>query len=439
MRWLRSCRPLARALANWRRDTISKRLFLLLWVTLVLSHVMVVTFLLPDHAELGAERPAEEQPSSEAAASPGAASEQAGRHGPRPPHGEAPHGHGPGGAVQRLVLAPFLPPTAFGNGPPEHEARQGPGPGGGAPGGPGEHHGPPVSPWLDYGVRALVLGLGAWLGARWLTAPMRKLASASHSLSRAITRRGELPLMDERHGPVEVRQTAEVFNNMARHLHEQFEQRTLMMAAVSHDLRTPLTRLRMRLERLQPDAEVARCVADVQDINAMIDAVLDAMNEERRHETSALVDVLSLVQAMADDLQEAGQQVCAGGDQASVRVPPVGLRRVLDNLVGNALKYGFKADIRVKVLPASAASKGFKQVCITVDDAGPGIPPDQLDAVFKPFYKLDASRARASGDQGGTGLGLYITRELVERGGGHVQLSNRPEGGLRATLVYPLA
>jgi signal transduction histidine kinase len=131
--------------------------------------------------------------------------------------------------------------------------------------------------------------------------------------------------------------------------------------------------------------------------------------------------------------------VCAGGDQASVRVPPVGLRRVLDNLVGNALKYGFKADIRVKVLPASAASKGVRQVCITVDDAGPGIPPDQLDAVFKPFYKLDASRARASGDQGGTGLGLYITRELVERGGGHVHLSNRPEGGLRATLVYPMA
>jgi signal transduction histidine kinase len=288
-------------------------------------------------------------------------------------------------------------------------------------------------------MRVLVLGLGAWLGARWLTAPMRKLAAASHSLSRAITRRGELPLMDERHGPVEVRQTAEVFNNMARHLHEQFEQRSLMMAAVSHDLRTPLTRLRMRLERLQPDAEVARCVADVQDINAMIDAVLDAMNEERRHEPSALVDVLSLVQAMADDLQEAGHQVCAGGDQASVRVPPVGLRRVLDNLVGNALKYGFKADIRVQVLPASAASKGVRQVCITVDDAGPGIPPEQLEAVFKPFYKLDASRARASGDQGGTGLGLYITRELVERGGGHVHLNNRPEGGLRATLVYPMA
>jgi signal transduction histidine kinase len=438
MRWLRSCRPLARALLNWRQDTISKRLFLLLWVTLVLSHVMVVTFLLPEVGQMG--QIGQMGQAGRAASAPAAdAGGARDGHVPRPPHGV-------GDEVNRLMLPPFLPPHALGGGPPDHHHDEGRAPAPGGPDGPtrgagpqGRPHGPPISPWLDYGMRVLVLGLGAWLGARWLTAPMRKLAAASHSLSRAITRRGELPLMDERHGPVEVRQTAEVFNNMARHLHEQFEQRSLMMAAVSHDLRTPLTRLRMRLERLQPDAEVARCVADVQDINAMIDAVLDAMNEERRHEPSALVDVLSLVQAMADDLQEAGHQVCAGGDQASVRVPPVGLRRVLDNLVGNALKYGFKADIRVQVLPASAASKGVRQVCITVDDAGPGIPPEQLEAVFKPFYKLDASRARASGDQGGTGLGLYITRELVERGGGHVHLNNRPEGGLRATLVYPMA
>jgi len=239
MRWRRVGQPWVRAIGRWRQDTISKRLFLLLWVTLVLSHVLVVAFLLPG---LGPARP----------------------------------------EVQRLVLPPFLPPHAWGGEPSDHHPGPGMAPWPAGPGwqeghGPsgalqGKHQGPVISPWLDYGARVLVLGLGAWLGARWLTTPMRKLATASRSLSRAITRRGDLPLMDERSGPVEVRQTAEVFNNMARHLHEQFEQRSLMMASVSHDLRTPLTRLRMRLERLQPDPEVARCVADVHDINAMIDA-----------------------------------------------------------------------------------------------------------------------------------------------------------------------
>ncbi len=416
MRWQRACQPWVRAIGRWRQDTISKRLFLLLWVTLVFSHVLVVAFLLP---EAGFARPG------------------------------SPPGNGPAGVIQRLVLPPFLPPFlpphALGGRPPDHPLGVGPPPGWAPwPDGPdprGGHRGPGISLSLDYGARALVLGLGAWLGARWLTAPMRKLAMASRSLSRAITRRGELPLMDERSGPVEVRQTAEVFNNMARHLHEQFEQRSLMMASVSHDLRTPLTRLRMRLERLQPDPEVARCVADVQDINAMIDAVLDAMNEERRHEAPALVDVLSLAQAMADDLQEAGLPVSAHGDPATVRVPPVGLRRVLDNLVGNALRYGRSADIAVKQVPASAAGQGSKggTVQVTVDDLGPGIPPELLDAVFKPFYKVDSSRARASGEQGGSGLGLYIARELVERGGGQISLANRPEGGLRATVTYPAA
>jgi signal transduction histidine kinase len=390
----------------WRtghRDTFSKRLFLLLWATLVLSHVLGFSLFHP-------ERPSRLDMKSGTFLI--------------PPHGPPGPKPGPEG-VQRLVMPPFLPPHAvfMGNGPPRPPAPYG-------------------QPWLEYLARFLVLGLGAWLGARWLTAPMRKLASASQALSRAITQRGKLPLMDEATGPVEVRQTAAVFNNMARHLHEQFEQRSLMMAAVSHDLRTPLTRLRLRLERLQPDPEVARCVADVQDINAMIDAVLDAMNEERRHEPPVLIDVLSLVQALADDLRDAGHAASATGDVASVRVPPVGLRRVLDNLIGNALRHGRTADITVRRQPGVSGAAGVQKgphVCIAVDDTGPGIPEGQLQAVFKPFYKLDAARARAVGDTGGSGLGLYIARELVDRAGGELHLNNRPEGGLRATLRYPAA
>jgi len=406
-----------KASLRWgQQDTFSKRLFLLLWATLVLSHVLGFSL-------FRLERP---------------------DHGPHAPGG-------PPDGVQRMVMPPFLPPHAL---PGLGEDRPGPRRDDLVPADrtgsmqgarahePPELHEPRGMPWLNYFARFLVLGLGAWLGARWLTAPMRKLAAASQALSRAITQRGALPLMDEAAGPVEVRQTAAVFNNMARHLHEQFEQRSLMMASVSHDLRTPLTRLRLRLERLQPDPEVARCVADVQDINAMIDAVLDAMNEERRHESPELVDVLALVQAMADDLQDEGQPVSATGEAASVRVPPVGLRRVLDNLIGNALRHGQRADIRVGLWPANPGAAGVQQhrrVHITIDDTGPGIPEAQLQAVFKPFYKLDTARARAAGDTGGSGLGLYIARELVDRAGGEITLSNRPEGGLRATLIYPAA
>jgi signal transduction histidine kinase len=429
-------RRLKASLKRGHQDTFSKRLFLLLWATLVLSHVLGFSLLHP-------ERP--EHPEHEL--------------GPHPEQGELGQGGlgrppGPGvppNDVQRMVMPPFLPPHALpglGDGPhgPRREGlapadRPGPGQGPGAHE-PHEPHEPHGQPWLEYIARFLVLGLGAWMGARWLTAPMRKLAAASQALSRAITQRGALPLMDEAAGPVEVRQTAAVFNNMARHLHEQFEQRSLMMAAVSHDLRTPLTRLRLRLERLQPDPEVARCVADVRDINAMIDAVLDAMNEERRHESPELIDVLALVQAMADDLQEAGHPVCATGEAASVRVPPVGLRRVLDNLIGNALRHGQRADIQVSLRPAEPSAMGIRKgrcVHIAIDDSGPGIPEDQLKVVFKPFYKLDTARARAAGDTGGSGLGLYIARELVDRAGGEITLSNRPEGGLRATLIYPAA
>jgi signal transduction histidine kinase len=412
MAWVDIVARLKAALRKGHEDTFSKRLFLLLWATLVLSHVLGFSLLHPDRPE---RLPFPERP------------DQLGPYGPVPGDGaSSPHGPKPGpDGVQRLVMPPFLPPHAM----PRMD-------------GPPRPPGPHGQPWLEYLARFLVLGLGAWLGARWLTAPMRKLAGASQALSRAITQRGKLPLMDEAAGPVEVRQTAAVFNNMARHLHEQFEQRSLMMAAVSHDLRTPLTRLRLRLERLQPDPEVARCVGDVQDINAMIDAVLDAMNEERRHESPELIDVLALVQAMADDLQEAGQAVTATGEAASVRVPPVGLRRVLDNLIGNALRHGQQADIAVGVLPAEPLAQGLRQgrcVCVTVDDMGPGIPEDQLQAVFKPFYKLDTARARVAGETGGSGLGLYIARELVDRARGELSLRNRPEGGLRATLIYPAA
>lgn len=395
---------MGRVTSWWRSlwtDTLTKRLFLLLWGTLVLSHTLGFWFA---------------------------------------------HVHPESGVVPGLASVPVLPsvpplpgwhdhdhdhdrdPDHGHSGHHDHDHGRGHGP---------DHDGGPPNLWLDYLVRLLVMGAAAWLGARWLTAPMRRLSQASEALAQALGRPVELPLMAEHEGPQEVRHTARVFNDMARQLRAQFDERGLLMAAVSHDLRTPLTRLRMRLEKLLPDPQAERCVQDVQDVNAIIEAVLEALREERQQEPAQAVDVLSLVHALADDLAEQGLAVSASGQEAMVRAQPVALKRVLDNLVNNALRYGHGARIGVALVPAPGDAPA--QVHITVDDTGPGIPPDQLEAVFKPFVRLDASRQRDSGEAGGVGLGLYIARELTRRDGGQIMLRNRPEGGLQAELVYPLA
>jgi signal transduction histidine kinase len=434
----------SQAKPRWWADTLSKRLFVLLWVTLVGSHLLGFWLASPggsDRGDRGGPR-------------------QHGHHAPdigmqvlppflppgpllggHPPHGPGRHGpdEGSGPRPGDAWALPASQPGSgtdanrvpfWGDGPDEVQGQQGSGLGAqGARDERGPRHAHPLI-WLDYLARVLVMGAAAWLGARWLTAPMRQLTAASQALGLAMGRGGDLPLLDEAKGPQEVRQTARVFNGMARGLRDQFEQRSLMMAAVSHDLRTPLTRLRMRLEKLRPDPVAERCVDDVRDINELIDAVLDAMNEERRQEAQQAVDVLALVQAMADDLQEAGHAVTAQGDAATLHVQPVAFKRVLSNLISNAVRYGHGADIVVTVQRDPAPGL----VRITIDDRGPGIAPDQLEAVFKPFVRLDTSRSR---ETGGVGLGLYIARELAHRHGGQITLSNRPGGGLRAELVLP--
>ncbi|MDB5819192.1 MAG: Histidine kinase [Rhizobacter sp.] len=327
--------------------------------------------------------------------------------------------------------------------------------------------------WLDYLVRILVIGLFAAAGAYWLAAPIRRLSKASQTLGDALTSGAPAVLLDEERGTAEVRQASRVFNEMARRLREQFQGRSLFMAAISHDLRTPLTRLRMRLETMSPQAQAHACVADVHEMDALISSVLDLVRGQHGSSEQRRVDVSSLVASVADDFVDMGASgVVVGAEQsfdslgdpirdltiatvsageefgsmvprpatsspvlpsgpakvpATVKTHLPSLRRVLENLVGNAVRYGKHASLDVCVVEG--------RVRLTIDDRGPGIAEDQLEAVFQPFYRLDASRSRHTG---GAGLGLYIARDLIQRDGGDLVLSNRPEGGLRATVTLPL-
>jgi signal transduction histidine kinase len=279
---------------------------------------------------------------------------------------------------------------------------------------------------LDYGIRFLIIGLAAWLGARWLSRPMQTLASASRELTASLGQDRRLPKLDEARGTREVRETAHVFNDMAQRLSDQFKARGLMLAALSHDLRTPLTRMRMRMVSLPEDPLVERCVNDIREMNELIDSALQMFRDAGANEPVQNTDVCSVVQSLTDDLIEQNQPVTFRGDATVVKCRPVLLRRVVGNLVGNALRYGQRADV-------SVCFQG-EHVRIVVDDVGPGIPPDQLEAVFQPFYRVESSRNRHTG---GTGLGLYIARDLITRQGGTLTLRNRPEGGLRAEVLLP--
>ncbi len=388
---------------RWFADTLFMRLFVLMWVALVASHVIAYA--------VGAVFRA-------------------------PPPGHDAHSF-----ASPLPTFPSLPPTPGlgGQGP---RAKPGPrpdaeaGPGGSQPPAP-FHQGPEGRsatdgmPWsltvLDYGVRLLIIGLAAWLGARWLSAPMHKLAKASRSLVSALGRDERVPAVDEDQGTVEVRETARVFNEMTRQLHTQFRSRGLLVAALSHDLRTPLTRMRMRLARLPEDPLVERCALDIRDMDELINSALALFRDTASVGPLQSTDVCSVVQSLTDDLIEQGLPVSFRGDTAVADCQPVLLRRVVSNLVNNAVRYGQRAEVSLGVHGS--------EVHIVVNDLGPGIPAQHLAAVFEPFYRVEGSRSR---DTGGAGLGLYIARDLITRQGGTLTLTNRAEGGLQAVVRLPV-
>jgi signal transduction histidine kinase len=253
---------------------------------------------------------------------------------------------------------------------------------------------------------------------------MRRLAEVADGLGR-----GEAvePLPEA--GPEEVRRTARAFNEMQRRLRRFVEDRTRMLAAIGHDLRTPITSLRLRAELLEDEEARSRILATLDEMQRMIEATLAFAREEASREATRTVDLGALVESVCVDLADLGLDTAyEPGPRLACACRPDSLRRAVRNLVENAARYGRRA--RVTALRQGA------ELVVRVDDDGPGIPPEALERVFAPFVRLEESR---SSETGGVGLGLAIARTIARAHGGDVRLANRPEGGLRAELALPLA
>ena len=271
---------------------------------------------------------------------------------------------------------------------------------------------------------ALTAGLVALVGAvtaRRIARPLRQLTTAAESLGR-----GEAgpPLCEC--GPDDIRRTAEAFNRMQERLHRFVEDRTRMLAAISHDLRTPLTTLRLRAELVEDQNLQGRMLSTIDEMQAMADATLALIRQETTAEATRTIDLCALVESTCEDLAELGHDVIFEAcERMPYRCRPDGLRRAVRNLVENAARYAGKARVR---LVANRST-----IEIIVEDDGPGIPADKLDEVFAPFYRLEGSRSR---DTGGAGLGLSIARAIARHHGGDIVLRSRAPG-LSAAVTLP--
>ena len=280
--------------------------------------------------------------------------------------------------------------------------------------------------WQRFAVRVgiwfLVIGLLSVVAARRLAEPIDDFARAAEQLG---TGQDVSPLAER--GPRELRVATRAFNQMQERLRRFLEDRTRMLAAISHDLRTPLARLRLRAEFIEDEDQRAETRADLDAMSQMIRATLDFARDDAQREQANLVDLGVLVADICDDIAELGGDVSlADASHISARCRPTAIRRAVANLVENAVKYGGGA--RVELV------REANGVVIVVDDHGPGIPVDEQERVFAPFYRLEQSRNR---DTGGVGLGLAVSRNIAREHGGDVKLSNRTPSGLRARLELP--
>jgi len=268
----------------------------------------------------------------------------------------------------------------------------------------------------------VLIAVLAYAVAKMTARPIMQLASAATELGRDID---HSPLAEA--GPTEIRQAAKAFNAMQARIRRQIQHRTHMLAAITHDLQTPLTRLRLRLEKVADKELQQKLVDDLAVMQGMVREGLDLARSMDSSEPMQKLDIDSLLDSVCADAADAGQQVqLQGSTRTSIDAQPNALRRCLINLLDNAVKYGHSADVSIAL---DTARPGH--VLIRIRDHGPGIGKDQLEAVFEPFYRLEISRSR---DTGGTGLGLTIARNIAENHAAVLSLHNHPEGGLEVLL-----
>jgi hypothetical protein len=291
---------------------------------------------------------------------------------------------------------------------------------------------PPPRPWHSVGfvVAFIIMTATAALLALWavrrLTAPMRVLAEAAERLGRDVN---AAPLPED--GPAEAAVAAAAFNRMAARIRTFVSDRTFLLTAIGHDLRTPITRLKLRAEWMEDEEQRRKMLIDLDELEAMVAATLAFGRDVAGSEPAGRLDLPALLRTVLDEAADA-RPGCAlpmgyqGPDTLSITARPMALKRALANLVGNALAYGGCAQVRLLAAPGS--------VSVQVEDDGPGIAAADMDRVFEPFQRLESSRNR---ETGGTGLGLPISRNILRAHGGDVTLANRHGGGLRATITLP--
>ncbi len=279
----------------------------------------------------------------------------------------------------------------------------------------------PRNLFLNLALLVLILVIVLYLTARTITRPLSDLARAADNIGRDSGR----TQLEER-GARELRDAAHAFNTMQDRLHRYLDSRSRVLAAMSHDLKSPLTRLRLQVEALDNPAMEARIGIELDEMEAMVHEALSLFRGFDDGAPATSVDIDALLARIRAEFTNMGQRVSVSGHaQSPFTGKPQSLKRCLTNLIVNAIKFGTRADVLVE---------DGAQLIIRVRDQGPGIPAEELERVFEPFYRLESSRNR---DSGGTGLGLTIARDIAQAHGGSLTLHNLVTGGLEAVLTLP--
>ena len=267
----------------------------------------------------------------------------------------------------------------------------------------------------------VAIAILAYIVARMASAPLQRLADAAAALGDDL-QGAPMPVT----GPFEVRRAAEAFNAMQKRLQRHLGERTQMLAAITHDLQTPVTRLRLRLENVTDETLRERLIADLGAMQALIREGLELARSAESAEQRAALDLDSLLESIVEDAAEAGADVHFEQPSGAVlMLRPLAMHRLFSNLVDNAVMYGQSARVRVE--------QAGQDVEVRIRDSGPGLAEDELEAVFDPFVRLETSRSRQTG---GAGLGLTIARALAEKDGATLHLRNHPQGGLEAIVRW---